>query len=301
LYIALRVNPYLQVTQNMIRIACIIMAHKEPQQIERYIKKFSGFPFDFYIHLDKKIDLKPFNYLAGIPNVQFIKHRTKVRWASSSFIKAELQSFKEILATGIKYDYVSIMSGQDYPIKPISDIYDLLVKNSGKNFICFEEDGEWWKHAITRINKYHFTNFGFKGRYRIQFFINGLLPARKFPLPYKLYGGPRAMCMTLTQDCVVYLIQAIETNKKLQRFIHFTWGPDEFVFPTLIMNSHFRGTVINNNFYYIDWSAGGVNPKTLEYSDYSALVSSDQMFARKFDIKKDVKVLDMLDQRVDAR
>ena len=38
------------------RIACIIMAHKDPQQIERLIKKFNLLPFDFYIHIDKKIN-----------------------------------------------------------------------------------------------------------------------------------------------------------------------------------------------------------------------------------------------------
>jgi hypothetical protein len=280
------------------RIACIIMAHKEPQQIERYVKKFSDFPFDFFIHLDKKIDQRPFNYLTSIPRVQFIKQRTEVRWASSSFIKAEIQSFKEILASGIKYDYISVMSGQDYPIKPVSDIFHLLEVNNGKNFICFEEDGEWWKHAISRISKYHFTDFGFKGRYRIQFFINALLPARKFPLPYKLYGGPRAMCMTLTTDCVSYLVEAIESDKKLRRFIHFTWGPDEFVFPTLIMNSRFKESVVNDNFYYIDWSAGGANPKILGADDYGELVATRQFFARKFDIRKDAGILDLLDQQL---
>ena len=280
------------------RIACIIMAHKEPQQIERLLKKFNSLPFDFYLHVDKKTDKSPFEYLASLPHVYFVKNRIRVRWASYSFLVAILNSLKQIFSIQITYDFISIMSGQDYPIIPVTDFYHSLEINPGKNFICFEDDGKWWTHAITRITKYHFTNFGFRGRYRIQFLLNALLPIRKFPLPYKLYGGPRAMCMTLSIDCATYVAEFIESNKKLRRFIRFTWGPDEFVVPTLVMNSKFKDTVVNDNFYYIDWSKGGVNPKILRVEDYSLLLSSDKLLARKFDITEDSVILDMLDKMI---
>ena len=272
------------------------MAHKGPQQIERFIKKFNGFPFDFYIHIDKKINILPFEYLADLPQVYFITKRVQVRWASYSYIVAIIHSLKQILETRIRYDFISIMSGQDYPIKPVAEIHHTIEKNAGRNFINYEEGDEWWSHAISRINKYHFTNFGFRGRYRLQFFLNALLPLRKFPLPYKLYGGPKAMCMTLSNECATYVLDFIESNKKLRRFMRFTWVPDEFIVPTIIMNSKFKATVINNNFYYIDWSKGGANPKTLLKEDYALLLSSDKLFARKFDMKEDAIILDMLDK-----
>src|SRR5450432_2131967 len=280
------------------RIACIIMAHKESQQIERFIKKFTFLPFDFYIHLDKKINRESFDYLAKLPQVYFIKKRIRVRWASYNFFHAEIQSFKEVLASGIQYDFISVMSGQDYHIKPVSEIFQFLEKKPGKNFISFEDDGIWWSQAIKRIKKYHFTNFGFRGRYRIQFLLNFLLPVRKFPLPYTLYGGPRAMCMTLSIECAAYIVDFIEANKKLRNFLHFTWGADEFVIPTLIMNSKLKETVINNNFYYIDWSKGGASPKTLGAEDYKLLLASDKMFARKFDFTIDSTILDKLDETI---
>jgi hypothetical protein len=279
------------------RIACIIMAHKDPQQIERLVKKFSLIPIDFYIHLDKKIKKKSFDYLSQIPNVFFVTRRFTVRWASYSFLKAITQSFKEVLGTGIQYDFLSLMSGQDYPIKPVSSYYHSLENNIGRNFISYEDDGKWWSHAISRIHKYHFTNFGFRGKYKVQFFLNALLPNRKFPLPYTLYGGPRAMCMTLSSECAAYIVDFINSNKKLRRFIRFTWGPDEFLIPTLIMNSKFKETVINDNFYYIDWTKGGSNPKILSSDDYDLLISSDKLLARKFDFKQDTVILDLLDKR----
>jgi hypothetical protein len=273
------------------------MAHKEPEQIERLIKKFSLLPIDFYIHLDKKIKKNPFDYLSRIPNVYFITRRIYVRWASYNFLNAIIHSFREVLESGVSYDFLSLMSGQDYPIKPVSSYFQTLQNNIGRNFISFEDDGKWWSHAISRIHKYHFTNFGFRGKYKLQFFINELLPNRKFPLPYTLYGGPRAMCMTLSRDCAAYIVDFIKSNKKLRHFIRFTWGPDEFLVPTLIMNSKFRETVINDNFYYIDWTSGGPNPKILATEDFDLLISSDKLLARKFDIKKDSAILDMLDKR----
>jgi len=103
------------------------------------------------------------------------------------------------------------------------------------------------------------------------------------------------MCMTITQDCAAYIVNFIESNKKLRRFIRFTWGPDEFVIPTLVLNSKFRESVINDNFYYIDWSGGGSNPKILTAEDYEHLKSTDKTLARKFDIKVDTAILDRLD------
>jgi hypothetical protein len=277
------------------RIACIIMAHKQPRQIERLIKRFENFSFDFYIHLDKRTDQRPFLYLAEIPKVQFMQQRVAVRWASAGFVHALLLSMKAILSGKQHYDFISVMSGQDYPIKPPGFLYDTLEKNRNKNFLCYEEEGEWWSHAISRIKKYHFTDFGFPGRYRLQFLMNAVLPERKFPLPYVLYGGPRAMCMSLSTDCAKYVVEFVASNKKLRRFIRYTWGSDEFLIPTIILNSGFRESVVNDNFYYIDWSAGGSSPKTFTREDYPALLKTDKLLARKFDMEQDAVILDMLD------
>jgi Core-2/I-Branching enzyme len=271
------------------------MAHKNPLQIERFLKRFDHEAFDFYIHLDRKVDILDFAHLQNLERVYFIKNRTKVRWASYSFVQAILTSFEEILNTGRSYQFISVMSGQDYPLKPVSEIYHTFTQNQEKNFICYEETDEWWKQVITRITRYHLINFDFKGKYKIQSFINAIMPDRKFPLPYTLYGGPRAMCMTLSSDCARYVTHFVATHGRLRRFSFFTWGPDEFLIPTIVMNSPFRDSIINDNFYYIDWSRGGSNPKTLTAEDFDKLMSSDKLMARKFDTQTDAKILDLLD------
>ncbi len=103
--------------------------------------------------------------------------------------------------------------------------------------------------------------------------------------------------MTLRADCARYVVDFIAGNKKLERFAILTWAPDEFLLPTIIMNSTFRDTVVNNNFYHMNWASGSSNPTILTTTDFDTLVKSDKMLARKFDIIEDPVIMDMLDTR----
>jgi hypothetical protein len=277
-------------------MAHIIMAYKDPSQIERLVKKLSHPGFDFYIHVDTKFDQAPFEYISKVERVYFIKNRIKIRWAGYSFTQGVFNCMQEILDSGRQYDFISVMSGQDYPIVPTDEFYSFFEQQPGKNFLAIEEFGsDWWKRAAIRINKYHMTDFDFKGRYAIQSTLNTVLPDRRFPLNYTLYGSDRATWWTITTACAQYLLKFIQENPKVRRFARFTWAPDEYLIPTLIMNSPFKESVIAENYRYIDWSRGGANPKILTESDFDALKKSDKLLARKFDIKVDTRILDLLD------
>jgi hypothetical protein len=278
-------------------MAHIIMAYKDPAQIERLVKKMSHPCFDFYIHVDKKFDQSPFEYLANIDRVFLIKGREKIRWAGYSFTKSVLRCVEEILGGEKKYDHISSMSGQDYPLKSTEYFYRFFESHKGNNFLAIEKFGsKWWDEAEQRIVEYHMTDFDFKGRYRFQFLINRILPKRKFPYGYTLYGSNRATWWTITSDCARYIVQFIKEHPKISRFAKYTWAPDEYLIPTLIMNSPFKDSVIADNYRYLDWSKGGANPKILTAADFESLKKTDKLLARKFDIKVDTSILDMLDE-----
>jgi hypothetical protein len=281
------------------KIAFLIMAHKDPKQIGRLTQRLNHPNFDFFIHLDKKIEMADFAYLTKNNNISFTKTRIHVSWAAFSFTTAIYNCLEEILNYSERYDFIQVLSGQDYPIKSTSTIHQFFSDHKTNNFISFEEEAsEWWQHAIGRINKYHFINYKFPGRYRFQYLVNALLPKRKFPFSYTLYGGPRASWFTINRDCAAYVVKFMNDNYALRRFCKFTWGSDEFLFQTIIMNSEFAHTVLNDVINYIDWSGGGSNPKIMTKEDYVALVKSEKLFARKFDIHVDSDILDMLDNEV---
>lgn len=285
----------------VMKVAHLIMAHKEPLQLERLLNKLAFPKFDLYIHLDKKVDIQPFYYLKNLFNVFFIENRISCNWGGFSFVRAITESAREILSKEMNYEFINLLSAQDYPIKSNDYIYNFLNVNRGKNFISYEEIGrsQWWEHAITRYEHYHFTDIKVIGKYRFQGIINRFLPKRVFPLPLKMYGSPNASWWMLTPDSLKYIINVIDQNKKLVSFMKLTWGADEFLFPTLIMNSEMRSVTINDNYRYIQWSSGRANPDVLSIKELNTVVNSLCLFARKFDHAVDTDILDAIDGHVE--
>lgn len=276
------------------RIAHLILTYTNPQLTERLICSITHTQFDFYIHVDKKFSIDPYLYLAKYPNVYFIKDREDVRWAGYNTIKATFKCIKEIVATGIKYEYINFMSGQDYPIKSADYMLDFFERNKGKQFIEYQSIERQWVEAQPRITKYHFTNFTFKGRHRIEWLVNLLTPKRKLPNNLDPYG--KAMFWMMNPERAMYVVNFVESNPQLERFFLFTWGSDEFVFQTVLMNSPYKDELVNNDYRYIDWSAGGSHPKVLDMTDLERLRNTDDLFARKVNAEKSGKLLDALDK-----
>jgi hypothetical protein len=62
------------------------------------------------------------------------------------------------------------------------------------------------------------------------------------------------------------------------------------------MNSPYKDELVNNDYRYIDWSAGGAHPKILTLDDFENLKNSDDLFTRKVNLEKSADLLDALDK-----
>lgn len=280
------------------RTAHLILTYTHPHQTEMMIKKMSHPDFDFYIHVDKKIDIKPYLYLDYLPNVFFIENREDVRWACFNTVKAIFNCIIEICNSGKKYNFINLLSGQDYPIKPVGHLVDFFEKNKGKEFIAHRDIINDWPGAQMRYNRYHLINYRINGRHifgrhLLEKSLTYLLGKRT--MPYQLHPYGESMFWMLSPEVALFVANKVLNDKKLRRFFYFSWASDEFVFQTIIMNSHYKDRVINNNYRYIDWSEKKENPKVLGAEDFSKLKDSSTLFARKFDVTKDIEVLNKLD------
>lgn len=280
------------------RIAHIIVAHKNPLQLEKLIAALQHEDADYYIHLDKKVNIQPFLYLKHIQNVRFITKRVRCNWGGYSLVRAILQSIEEIISTQIAYDFVNLISGQDYPVKPVKEIHTFLNAHLGKSFVSVEKEDalDWWKGAEQRYKQFHLTDMQFKGKYFIQGWLNKLSKERTFPLELKRYGSSDSSWWTISLAAAKYVLQYLKNNPKLTAFLQYTWTPDEFVMATVLMNSPLKAQVINNNYRYIDWSAGEAHPKTLDIKDFDKIIHSGMLFARKFDSNADDRIMVKIDQ-----
>ena len=95
------------------KIAHLILAHSKPQQLSRLIASLIHENAYFFIHIDKKTLIDDFLFLKKIKNLHFIEKRVKVYWGEYSIVQATINSFEEILNTGIEFGYVNLLSGQD--------------------------------------------------------------------------------------------------------------------------------------------------------------------------------------------
>ncbi|RZL50316.1 MAG: glycosyltransferase [Pedobacter sp.] len=280
------------------RVAHLIMAHKNPEQLIRLIKKLEHSEADFFIHLDKKVECRNFKKILSIPRVIFIKNRNAINWGGNSTVMAILGSVKEILESEQNYDFINLLSGQDYPLRSTQEIHDYLEKNKGTNFISYDEGSEWWQGAKNRYRKYHFTDFNFKGKFFAERLVNFFTTSRTFPLKTRLYGGAKGTWWTITPDCASYLCNVVANDAKLNSFLKFCWGSDEFLVSTLIMNSEFKNCTVNNNLRYIFFPKNAARPKDLTIQDFNALISSNMLFSRKFEAEQGSEILDKIDSHI---
>ncbi|MBB6502889.1 beta-1,6-N-acetylglucosaminyltransferase [Pedobacter cryoconitis] len=97
------------------RIAHIIMAHKNPDQLIRLIKRLHHPEADFYIHIDTKSAIEDFNLALSIVRVLFIKNRVNCNWGGNSLFLGIISSMNEVISLKKNYSFLNLLSVQDYP------------------------------------------------------------------------------------------------------------------------------------------------------------------------------------------
>ncbi len=275
------------------KIAHLILAHEQPFQLKRLVEKLTHPDADFFIHVDAKKSLDAFTFLQKLPNVYFVNKRVKVTWGSYSMVQATLNSFEEIVASGIQYDYINLLSGQDYPLNHPSFIHQYFALHRGKLFMEFYSVYDSWYEAIPRISKYHLVNYDMPGKHKLEQLVNKLLPVRRMPNSLEPVG--RSQWFTITLASVKYILLYLQGFPEVTRFFKLTWAPDEFIFQTILYNSEYQAEMVNNNLRYIDWSEGKASPKALTMADLPALEESECLFARKINMQTDLSLMNAID------
>ena len=120
------------------KIAYIISAYKYPEQLIRLISRLNSETNNFFVHVDKKTDSKIYYQVADslrhFSNVYFLE-RHKCYWGDFSHVNATIKGIEEIFSRSIPFDYVFLLTGQDYPIKSNSQIEKFLIENQRKSFM----------------------------------------------------------------------------------------------------------------------------------------------------------------------
>ena len=113
--------------------AIIIMAHKNLEQLCHLVEYFSRDCYVF-IHLDTKFRLShdERERLRAFPQVVKVYQRFNVHWGGYSILRCEMYMLREVLRR-CDAEYVHLISGQDYPMKPLGEFLLFFEQHRDKD------------------------------------------------------------------------------------------------------------------------------------------------------------------------
>jgi hypothetical protein len=286
--------------------AVAILAHKNFEHLVKIIESFDS-DYWFYIHLDEKSNYTDdnFDFLNCHPRVVYVA-RFKMNWGSLLIVKSVLKLIGEILKDK-EIKYAHLMSGQDFLVKNSRQLTAFLKQNEGKQFMeCFKLPNElWYEGGVNRVKYYYLFDL-VKARTGILRRINNTLVlfqkklglTRTFkPLNTSVYGG--RTWWSLSSDCLSYLYDYARASPLFFQSFRHVFCSDELLLPTILMNSPFATSVVNNSLRYICWeSRNGNYPANLDETDWLPIQKSDCFFARKFDYPASAILLDKIETNI---
>lgn len=298
----------------MLKIAFLISAYKEPLHLAELIKHLpSG--ADFYVHVDANVDIEPFRKATAELNVEYLNDRLHVAWGSFTQVEYQIKLIEAAIHHSLSYDFLFILSAQDYPVWSNKRILQYLEAHRHQNFIqaiCMDGQAELYTRNYTQ--NYYFNNSSFrpnsiKGKVRIairriaRLFISKPLHFEADGRQYRLYKG--SDYFALTGDTAAYVLDMWQKSPELRKYFYTGFAPSETFIHTLLFNSPLASScMLTTGTYqslkaltpltYIDY-----DPviKELTEEDYDKIINSDKMFCRKVVPTKSDKLVGMINSR----
>jgi Core-2/I-Branching enzyme len=297
-----------------VRVAYLVLAHHRPRQLRRLVERLRGSQARFYIHVDRRAPAAVSGAVQDLAGVQLVESLAS-RWGDFSLVSAILRCLYAALDDEtVRCDVAVLLSGQDYPIKPVARIEAVLAARAGRSTLhSWKLPSERWANERGGADRYEYWNLRFGRRFLPIFgqcalgnplvdrVWNGLarrVPlTRRFPAGLLPYGGSGWWAMDRADAEEVR--RFIAQNPAVIRFFRGVKIPDEMLLQTILMNSPGAERVVNEPLHFQKWPPlGAFSPSVLTVRELDALAAAPELFARKFDEAVDAEVLDAVDERL---
>ncbi len=302
----------------------LILSHGKGSQLYRLIRTLkSGSPnAAVVVHHDAKGDLPDFKATDIDSGIYVVTPRIAVTWGEFSLLEAILHSLR-FISTQLDYDWVSMISENDYPATALHKIETELRETTFDAFI--RSTPVTWNDYAARYYLQYFIVPRNPYAYRIPKFIRNLAYGLRRSINARqnyvhIEGGVRGVStqmgvryrahpfdtsfvchkgstwFTMSRQAVHYLLDFETVKPEILRWYRRTWVPDESYFQTVLKNTQSLN-VSNDHRRFIKWDTAHLaHPKTLTISDLSEILGSGMHFARKVDANIDCALLDELDR-----
>ncbi|WP_207494046.1 beta-1,6-N-acetylglucosaminyltransferase [Aridibaculum aurantiacum] len=285
--------------------AYIILAHKNGEQVYRLVERLNDDFSFFFLHIDKKASLEEFAPVvnAFTKKVKLV-NRVPINWGGFGLVEATLNAMHDIKNHSINFNWISLLSGQDYPIKKNDFIHHFFKTATEAAFMDYSllPDYNRWspRGGYYRIDRYY---LGLESHSKLTAkalnFLARFIPVVRRPSMKALCPYAGSQWWSMTKETMEYVLDYVENHPLYVPFHKYTFASDEVFFQTILLNAkHLKERVRNNNKRFFIWpDTSKAHPEVLVKENIDVIMSSEALFARKFDVEEDQDILDLIDQR----
>ncbi|KAF9419020.1 hypothetical protein HW555_004347 [Spodoptera exigua] len=276
------------------------------RQVHRLINVLYRSHHYFYIHVDKRQDYlhRKLSSLEQFPNVKLATTRFSTIWGGASLLKMLLASMKDFISLGWKWDFVINLSESDFPIKSLEELEKFLSANKGLNFV--KSHGREVQRFIKKqgLDKTFIECDTHMWR----------VGERKLPRGIIIDGG--SDWIALSPEFVSYVVgKQDQLLSGLDVIFQHTLLPAESFFHTVLRNSHFCDSYVDNNLHVTNWKRKlgckcqykhvvdwcGCSPNDFRTEDWPRIQNTQDrqlFFARKFEPIINQEIINRVEQYI---
>ena len=296
-------------------LAYLISAHTDAPQLKRLIEALHP-DAEFFIHIDKKVDIEGFKGIIREERVHFIEKRTDIRWGTYRQVEYQMALLEAAVKHPKHFDHIFTLSGLDYPLWSNKKISQWL-EEQGKREVL-----QGYNMNTPRLNEQQrqlYTQYRpllnllgnrWDGKLSIALrkLLTGLGIRRKLHLTvdgkeWNLYKGSSWWC--ISEELARYVVDTYKTHPEIRRYFLHSFGPDECLIQTIAFNStkwasrcmlsqgDYPGLDALTPLHYIVYKPV---IRVMTAKDFPELMGSGRMFARKFQSGVSDEVIEMLNR-----
>ena len=302
------------------RVAYLITSYALPEQVLRLARTLrAGSPdAPIVIHHDDRRSRLDEPALEALGGVELLRPPLAVAWGTGSQLRMHLRCFSW-LVDRVAFAWTVMLSGQDYPIRPLADVERDLLAGPFDGYVQGEPVPApgWRGREVDEFARRYFYRYrpirppgprlrraiaAARPLLTLREMPSGTLLGRRCATPF----SPSLPCrrgsdwLTLSRAAVEALVATARSRPDVVR--HYTRAivPSES-FAQTILHATPGLRLSADTRRYTSWRREAHRPDVLGLADLDRILGSGADFARKFDVTHDAAVLDELDAVVLAR
>jgi hypothetical protein len=314
-----------------VRIQFLVAAHKEPAFLSRLCERLLDTPGSaVQVQWDRA---RPTPRLLSHPALEVRPTRAPCEWGSGLQIDALVDSLQTLAPRS--FDWLVVLSGQDYPVRPLPELAAFLEDTDHRLFLRME-DGPAGTPDVTPVSEYLQDRYYFHYRWISQRWWSRMSPGVRRAIGGGMQSTVRALSrhdavrvqrrpdnvfspglgrrvrqppftdarpcrkgsawFALSRPVFDDLLVQLRDSPDLIEHYRRTYCPDESLFHTLLL-PRWEADNGGHDLHYLRFAGARPHPEMVTEDDWDDLVASGAFFARKFDPSA-IELLDRVDRNL---